>query len=130
MIIQLASSRLLKSITPNQHQNIIMIIINIHININNITTNQQLHIISHNSSKGENKSHYDKHHIQHLLIIHTSSYNHIKLFTKRFGSYPVLNINFNKVCLSFHNFKTTMAIESKLRKQTQLSQLCIHINNI
>jgi len=38
---------------PTQHQNIIMAIINIHININNFATNQQLHIISHNSSKGE-----------------------------------------------------------------------------
>jgi hypothetical protein len=28
--------------------------------------------------KGENTSHYGKHHIQHLSIIHTSSYNHIK----------------------------------------------------
>jgi len=27
-------------------------------------------------------SHHDKHHVQHLLIIHTSSYNHIKLSTK------------------------------------------------
>jgi len=38
--------------------------------------------ISHNSSKGENPPYYDKHHIQHLSIIHTSSYNHIKLITK------------------------------------------------
>jgi len=66
----------------NQHQNIIMSIINIHTNINNITTNQQLHIISHNSSKGENTSYYDKHHIQHPAIIHTSTFNHIKLFIK------------------------------------------------
>jgi len=42
---------------------------------NNTTTNQQLHIISHNSSKGEKI-------IQHLEIIHTSSYNYIKLFQK------------------------------------------------
>jgi len=58
----------------NQHQNIIMSI------INNITTNQQLRIISHNSSKGENTPHYDKHHIQHPSIIDTSSFIHIKLF--------------------------------------------------
>jgi len=43
---------------------------------------QQHHTISHNPSKGENTTPYDKHHIQHLTIIHISSYNHIKLFTK------------------------------------------------
>jgi len=43
---------------------------------------QQLHTISHNSSKGENTTHYGKHHIQQLAIIHISSYNHIKLSTK------------------------------------------------
>ncbi len=59
-----------------------MTIINIHINVNNITTNQQLHINSHNSSKGEYTPYYDKHHIQHSSIIHTSSYNYIKLFIK------------------------------------------------
>jgi len=59
-------------------------IINIHAFTNNINiiTNQQLHIVSHNTSKGENPPHYDKHHIQHLSIIHTSSYNHVKLFTR------------------------------------------------
>jgi len=62
----------------NQHQNIIMSI------INNITTNQQLHIISHNSSKGEITPHYDKHHIQHPSIIHTSSFIRNKLFIKDF----------------------------------------------
>ena len=52
---------------------------------NNITTIiQQLHINSHNSSKGENTQNYDKHHIQHPLIIHTSSFIHIKLFVKDF----------------------------------------------
>jgi len=66
----------------NQHQNIIMSIINILTNINNITTNQQLHVISHNSSKRENTPYYDKHHIQHLSIILTSTFNHIKLFIK------------------------------------------------
>jgi len=66
----------------SQHQNIIMSIINMDININNITTNQQLRIISHNSSKGENTLYYDKHHIQHPSIIHTSTFNHIKLFVK------------------------------------------------
>ena len=48
----------------------------------NIDIIQQHHMISHNSSKGENTSHHDKNHIQHLSIIHTSSYNHIKLFIK------------------------------------------------
>jgi hypothetical protein len=43
---------------------------------------QQLHIISHNSSKGENTTPYDKHHIQHLATIHISSFNHIKLSIK------------------------------------------------
>jgi len=52
------------------------------ININYIITTQQLLTISHNPSKGENTSYYDKHLVQHLSIIHTSSYNHIKLFTK------------------------------------------------
>jgi hypothetical protein len=47
---------------------------------------QQLHTISHNPSKGENTSLYDKHHIQHISITHTSSYNHTKLFTKDFQS--------------------------------------------
>jgi len=59
-------------------------IFNIHAFTNkiNIITNQQLYTNSHNSSKGENPPYYDKHHIQHLSIIHTSSYNHIKLITK------------------------------------------------
>jgi hypothetical protein len=48
----------------------------------NIITTQQLHTIYLNPSKGENTPYYDKHHIQHLSIIHTSSYNHIKLSTK------------------------------------------------
>ena len=43
---------------------------------------QQHHTISHHPSKGENTAPYDKHHNQHLTIIHISSYNHIKLFTK------------------------------------------------
>ena len=43
---------------------------------------QQLHTISHDSSKGENTIHYDKPHIQHLTIPYTFSYNHIKLFIK------------------------------------------------
>jgi len=34
------------------------------------------------SSKGENTLYYDKHHIQHPSIIHTSTFNHIKLFIK------------------------------------------------
>jgi len=51
-------------------------IINIHAFTNNINIiiNQQLYTISHNSSKGENPPYYYKHHIQHLSIIHTSSY--------------------------------------------------------
>jgi len=50
---------------------------------NNITIIiQQLHINFHNLSKGENTPYYDKHHIQHPSIIHTSSYNHIELFIK------------------------------------------------
>jgi len=44
---------------------------------------QQLHINSHNSSKGKNTSYYDKHHIQHCSIIPTSSFNHIKLFISK-----------------------------------------------
>ena len=43
---------------------------------------QQLHTLSHNSSKGENTTLYDKHHIQRLTIIHISSFNHIKLSSK------------------------------------------------
>ena len=54
------------------------------ININYITTTQQLHTISHNPGKGESQSYYDKHRVQHLSINHTSSYNHINLFTKDF----------------------------------------------
>ena len=60
-----------------------MTIINIHTPIFiyvNVIATQQL-IQSHNSSKGENKPYYDKHHIQHSSIIHTPSYNHIKLFS-------------------------------------------------
>jgi len=59
-------------------------IINIHAFTNNINiiTNQQLHTISNNSGERENPTRYDKHHIQHLSIIHTSSYNHVKLLTK------------------------------------------------
>ena len=45
---------------------------------------QQLRTNSHNPSKGDNTPNYDKHHIQHPSIIHTSSYIHIKLFTKDF----------------------------------------------
>jgi len=58
--------------------------INIHAFTNNVNiiTNQQLRTISYNSSKGENTSYCDKYHIQHLSIIHISSYNHIKLSTK------------------------------------------------
>jgi len=41
---------------------------------------------SPNSSKGENTTHYDKHHIQHLQVIHTSSYSPIKLHTNDFPS--------------------------------------------
>jgi len=44
--------------------------------------NSTTHRISHNPSKGENTSYYDKPNIQHLPIIHISSYNDIKLFTK------------------------------------------------
>jgi len=83
----------------------------------------------HHSSKGENTPYYDKNHIQHPSIIHTSTYNHIKPFI-RFARYSVLKTISDKVHLSFHNFKATMAIEPKLRKQTQLPQLCIHINHI
>jgi len=90
-----------------------------YINNNNITVViQQLHIIL--TIQVKEKIHQTMINIIfniHASIIHTSSFIHIKLFTKRFGSYPVLTINFDKVCLSFHNFKTTMAIESKLRKK-------------
>jgi hypothetical protein len=44
--------------------------------------NSSTHTISHNPSKGENTPYYDKHHFQHPSIIHTTSYNYIKLFTK------------------------------------------------
>jgi len=115
----------------NQHQNIITSIINIHININNITTNQQLHIISHSSSKGENTPHYDEHTSYSTPINHSHIFiPSYPIITKIYARYSVLKIIFDKVRLSFHNFKTTMAIESKLRKQTQLPQLCIHINHI
>jgi len=60
---------------------------NIYVFTNNITIIQHIcihqhHIISHSPSKGENTTPYDKHHIQHLEIIHISSFNHMKLFTK------------------------------------------------
>ena len=42
----------------------------------------QLLTLSHNPSKEENTTLYDKHHFQHLTIIHISSFNHMKLFTK------------------------------------------------
>jgi len=71
---------------PTQHQNIIMTIINIHININNIATNKQLHIISHNSSKGENTPYNDNHHIHYPSIIHTYLFIHNKQFMKEFQS--------------------------------------------
>jgi len=37
---------------------------------------------SQSKQRRKNISHYDKHHVRQLLIIHTSSYNHITLFTK------------------------------------------------
>jgi len=65
---------------------------NIYVFTNNITIIQHIcihqhrlyHIIQHHtiSHSGENTTPYDKHHIQNLKIIHISSYNHIKLFTK------------------------------------------------
>ena len=85
----------------NQQQNIIMSIINNHISINNTATNQQLHIISHNSSKGENTPHYDKHHIQHPSIIHTSSFNYIRQKISQ-GNRP-LRIIFDKVRIKWQN---------------------------
>ena len=84
---------------------------------------------SHNSSKGGNTSYYDKHHIQHPSIIHTSSFIHNKLVIKDFQGNQT-QIIFNQVRLIFHDFKTTKTIEPKLRKTTQLPQLCIHINHI
>jgi len=45
---------------------------------NNLT----LHTISHNSSKREKYTNYDKHHTQHLSLNHTSTFNYIKLFMK------------------------------------------------
>jgi len=42
----------------------------------------RLHTLSHNPSKGENTTLYDKQHFQHPTIIHLSSFNHMKLFTK------------------------------------------------
>ena len=51
--------------------------------INNmIITTQQFHIISHNSSNGENTPYYDIITFNTQQIIYTSSYNHIKLYTK------------------------------------------------
>ena len=41
-----------------------------------------LHTLSHNPSKGENTTLYDKKHFQHITIIHISSFNHMELFTK------------------------------------------------
>jgi hypothetical protein len=82
--------------TTYMYSSIISQSINIYVLANNITINQhvcnhqhrlyhivqQLHTISHNSSKGENTIHYDRHHIQHLESIHISSYNHNKPSTK------------------------------------------------
>ena len=42
----------------------------------------QLLTLSHNPSKGENTTLYDKPHFQHLTIIHISSFNHMKLSAK------------------------------------------------
>jgi len=47
-----------------------------------IITTQQSHIISHNSSNGENTPYYDIIRFNTQQIIYTSSYNHIKLYTK------------------------------------------------
>jgi short subunit fatty acids transporter len=52
------------------------------ININYIITIHQLIQFLTIPSKGENTPYYDKPHIQHPSIIHTSSYNHITLSTK------------------------------------------------
>jgi hypothetical protein len=68
-------------------------------------TSQQLHTISHNSSKGENRTHYDKHHIQHLATIHTSSYNHIKLSTKDLPSIWSLRLFSTKFVSHFTTLK-------------------------
>ena len=77
------------AITNNIHNSI-----NIYVFTNNISFNQHicihqyqlLHIVqhttSHNPSKEENTSPYDKRHIHYLTIIHISSFNHIKLFMK------------------------------------------------
>jgi hypothetical protein len=84
-----------------------------------IITTQQFHIISHNLSKGENTTHYDNNHIQHLAIIHN-----------RFAKYLFLKIIFDKDRLSFYNFKTIEKIESKPSKQVLVPKLCIHLDHI
>jgi len=81
-------------------------------------------------TKEKSTSHHDKHHVQHLLIIHTSSNNHIKLFTKYFQGYPNLKTIFDKVRLPFYNFKTIETIEPKPSKQTLMPKLCIHLYHI
>ena len=96
----------------------------------NIVINQQLYTISHNQTKEESTSHHDKNHVQHLLIIHTSSNNHIKLFTKYFQGYPNLKTVFDKVRLPFYNFKTIETNKSKPSKKDPMPQLCIHLDHI
>jgi len=81
----------------------------------NIYKHQQYH--HSNSSKGEDIPHYDKHHIQHPSIIHTSLSIHNKLFIKDFHGKSYSKIILNQVRLIFYNFKTTKKIEPKLRKQ-------------
>ena len=50
--------------------------------IHNIFTTRQFHVISHNSSRGENTPCYDIIILNTQQFIHTSSYNHINLYTK------------------------------------------------
>jgi len=59
----------------------------------------------HNSSKGENTPHYDKHHIQHLSIIHISPQSHIKPFIKDMQGNRALKLDSTKFVSYFTTLK-------------------------
>ena len=105
----------------HMHSPIISPSINIYVFTNNITINQQQHYtISHNPNKGENTSYYDKYHFQHISIIHTSSCNHTKLFTKDLQSnrlkrsFSTKFVSFCKTSIidTFQNKRTYSSIKS------------------
>ena len=52
------------------------------------------------------------------------------MYTSTYHRTNHLNSKICKVRLIFHNFETTMTIEPKLSKQTQLPQLCVHMDHI